>query len=156
MNYNIAHIELNNYVNGPGKRTVIWFQGCTLACVGCWNTALWSNKPKTMQSLEELLQIIVSQGDNVTLTGGEPLEQDIMPLLVAIKQLNLTSFVFTGYRPAEIPETIIQNATYIKAGRYGEEQINTVNQDIQISISPSGVITFTGYPTNSDIAQLTN
>ena len=24
-------------VNGPGRRTVVWFQGCKLSCPGCWN-----------------------------------------------------------------------------------------------------------------------
>ena len=23
--------------NGPGNRTVVWFQGCNLKCSGCWN-----------------------------------------------------------------------------------------------------------------------
>jgi len=154
LHYNIAHIEFDNLVNGPGKRTVIWLQGCTLACKGCWNTELWSHKPKQLILLPELLQIIQEHNDNVTLTGGEPLEQDILPLLIAIKQLNLTSFLFTGYRMQEIPEKIKQNATYIKAGRYGEEQINTVTQNIQVSIKPNGFLTFTGYPTDSNIAQL--
>ena len=25
--------------NGPGRRAVLWFQGCTLNCPGCWNQA---------------------------------------------------------------------------------------------------------------------
>jgi len=24
-------------VNGPGARAVIWLQGCSLNCPGCWN-----------------------------------------------------------------------------------------------------------------------
>ncbi len=23
--------------NGPGLRTVVFFQGCSIHCVGCWN-----------------------------------------------------------------------------------------------------------------------
>jgi len=26
-------------VNGPGVRAVVYFQGCNLACAGCWNPA---------------------------------------------------------------------------------------------------------------------
>jgi pyruvate-formate lyase-activating enzyme len=29
-------------VNGPGRRTVVWFQGCKLSCPGCWNEATHS------------------------------------------------------------------------------------------------------------------
>jgi anaerobic ribonucleoside-triphosphate reductase activating protein len=25
--------------NGPGRRAVLWFQGCTLNCPECWNQA---------------------------------------------------------------------------------------------------------------------
>ena len=25
--------------NGPGRRFVVWFQGCTLGCAGCFNPA---------------------------------------------------------------------------------------------------------------------
>ena len=25
--------------NGPGRRAVLWFQGCKLNCPGCWNQA---------------------------------------------------------------------------------------------------------------------
>jgi anaerobic ribonucleoside-triphosphate reductase activating protein len=24
-------------VNGPGRRAVVWLQGCSLHCPGCWN-----------------------------------------------------------------------------------------------------------------------
>jgi len=26
-------------VNGPGRRAVIWLQGCSLGCKKCWNPA---------------------------------------------------------------------------------------------------------------------
>ena len=34
---NIHSIIPNSAVNGPGNRFVIWTQGCSLNCIGCWN-----------------------------------------------------------------------------------------------------------------------
>ena len=31
-------------IYGPGTRWVLWVQGCTLACAGCWNTETWSRR----------------------------------------------------------------------------------------------------------------
>jgi anaerobic ribonucleoside-triphosphate reductase activating protein len=28
----------NSTANGPGERVVVWVQGCSLACSGCWNS----------------------------------------------------------------------------------------------------------------------
>jgi len=34
---NLYHYEPLSLVNGPGKRAVVWVQGCTLGCPGCFN-----------------------------------------------------------------------------------------------------------------------
>ncbi|MGD0006352.1 MAG: 4Fe-4S cluster-binding domain-containing protein, partial [Anaerolineaceae bacterium] len=34
---NLHHFEPLSLVNGPGKRSVVWVQGCTLNCPGCFN-----------------------------------------------------------------------------------------------------------------------
>ncbi len=39
---NIAEIVPNSRIYGPGKRFVIWVQGCALHCHGCWNKDMWS------------------------------------------------------------------------------------------------------------------
>ena len=31
-------------IYGPGIRSVIWVQGCSLACDGCWNRLLASQR----------------------------------------------------------------------------------------------------------------
>jgi anaerobic ribonucleoside-triphosphate reductase activating protein len=37
-------------VNGPGLRTVIYFQGCTLGCCNCWNpeTHIFAGEERSM------------------------------------------------------------------------------------------------------------
>ena len=34
---NLYHFEPLSLVNGPGKRAVVWVQGCSLGCPGCFN-----------------------------------------------------------------------------------------------------------------------
>jgi anaerobic ribonucleoside-triphosphate reductase activating protein len=79
--------------NGPGLRYVIWVQGCTLACPGCFNPETHPvtipngpSVPVTAHPTAEGLAGVVRAEaeraaragcplDGVTLTGGEPLEQ---------------------------------------------------------------------------------
>lgn len=37
MRARLHAIEPHSRANGPGLRTVVWFQGCTLRCPGCFN-----------------------------------------------------------------------------------------------------------------------
>ena len=38
----IHAFEPRSRANGPGARFVVWFQGCTLGCPGCFNPHLWA------------------------------------------------------------------------------------------------------------------
>ncbi len=65
--------------DGPGKRTVIWFSGCSLGCVGCINKQLWpstSGQARAFSDVRGWLDEGRRRGDHgVTLLGGEPTEQ---------------------------------------------------------------------------------
>jgi len=41
-------------VNGPGRRAVVWFQGCTLACPGCWNPETHGFDDRPQRSVEDV------------------------------------------------------------------------------------------------------
>ena len=75
----IHSIVESSRVNGPGIRAVVWFQGCTLACSGCWNkdTHSFSKSAGIEIGVEELAQKIAALPnlDGVTFSGGEPLQQ---------------------------------------------------------------------------------
>lgn len=104
--FNVAHIESSSEIYGPGKRFVIWLQGCSLACPGCWNRELWSFEPKRLIERNVLLSEILECSDieGVTLLGGEPLQQaqNVYWLLSRLKEENISSMLYTGYEIEEI------------------------------------------------------
>ena len=44
---NIATTMTRSRANGPGVRAVIWVQGCTIGCPGCYNNFTHEHAPKT-------------------------------------------------------------------------------------------------------------
>jgi len=82
MKANIHSIETMGLFDGPGIRTVIFFQGCTLRCKYCHNPDTWTTKLNAFHSVESLVTLAKSyknyydaSGGGVTLSGGEPLLQ---------------------------------------------------------------------------------
>lgn len=89
-------------VNGPGDRCVVWVQGCSLACAGCFNPESHSSAAGEETSIDELFGRIeaIENIEGVTISGGEPLQQSepVIRLLERIRsKTNLTSLVFTGF-----------------------------------------------------------
>lgn len=78
----INSIETMGLVDGPGIRTVIFFQGCRLRCAYCHNPDTWDINGGKEVEADELLKKILrfrpyfekSQG-GVTFSGGEVLLQ---------------------------------------------------------------------------------
>ena len=64
--------------NGPGRRIVIWVQGCSIGCPGCFNpTTHARTPPKTpvAELAERVLSAVTPEIAGVTFSGGEPFEQ---------------------------------------------------------------------------------
>ncbi len=123
--FNIGDIEFNSEIYGPGKRTVIWFQGCTIGCRGCWNTQFQSTEPNRLLERNELLKIIKDHGNDVTFLGGEPLLQsaNLLWLIKQLKALGIRVMLYTGYEPEEIEQNgewaeICAAADILIPGRY--------------------------------------
>ena len=66
-------------VLGPGKRAVIWVQGCSVGCRGCIIPESWRRSDGEAVSTEDLVRWVFRQQDieGVTLSGGEPMEQPV-------------------------------------------------------------------------------
>ncbi len=78
-----------------GVRAVIWFQGCTIGCPGCFNPETHSPGGGRETEVEELVGKIVGLGgsiDGVSISGGEPFQQPegllalVKPLTVAARK----------------------------------------------------------------------
>lgn len=95
-------------VNGPGNRAVIWMQGCSLACKGCWNPETHSFNIKNDVSIGEIQTWLSGLKDieGVTFSGGEPMQQaPYLYVLVAWIRQNLPNLsigLFTGYSKREL------------------------------------------------------
>ena len=95
-------------VNGPGRRVVVWFQGCNLRCSGCWNQSTHAFDPSRGVPVEDVGEWILGCPDveGVTFSGGEPMQQ--ADELLALAQLlhtsrpNLSLGMFTGYNLDEL------------------------------------------------------
>src|SRR3989338_4804205 len=99
--------------NGPGRRFVIWVQGCkgvpqqdgrVKHCPDCWNTGTWAQRSGEVMSVDDLHSRILEvvrehQIEGVTFSGGEPFQQarSLARLAQLVRQEELTVMAFTGY-----------------------------------------------------------
>jgi anaerobic ribonucleoside-triphosphate reductase activating protein len=96
--------------NGPGLRSVVFFQGCTLACQNCFNpdSHAFSGADVTIFSVaEQVLQAHKEHAvEGVTFSGGEPMRQapSLLELIQTLRQQvpSLSFGLFSGYGEIEL------------------------------------------------------
>jgi anaerobic ribonucleoside-triphosphate reductase activating protein len=94
---------------GPGERTAIWVQGCTIHCPGCFNPHLWTFRGGEQVPAGELAARIIATGTaGLTLLGGEPFDQAAPLARVAreVRAAGRSVMTFTGYTHAELRASI--------------------------------------------------
>ena len=92
----IDSIETFGLVDGPGIRTVVFFNGCKLRCKYCHNPEMWTKKEDNYTP-EELVEKIkrckpyFQDKGGVTFSGGEPLlhSKFIIEVAKLLKQENI-------------------------------------------------------------------
>jgi len=102
-------------VNGPGNRFVLWTQGCSKGCSECFNPETWSNNIFKELSPKQIFELIKNfEVDGVTISGGDPLEQEdeLLELLMLLSTIRLRKGVilFSGFTRAEISSNIIRES----------------------------------------------
>ena len=115
----VAFIEYHSVVDGPGVRTAVFYQGCPHSCKGCYSRTLWDGAGGQEMTVGQVLAAIgtgLVQGDEgVTLTGGDPLAQQVLDevarVCVALHGAGVHTVVYTGY----VYEDILQMAETIPA-----------------------------------------
>jgi anaerobic ribonucleoside-triphosphate reductase activating protein len=115
--------------NGPGTRAVLWVQGCSLGCPGCFNPTTHPFAGGEDATVDQVMRRLVDLGDAVeglTVSGGEPLQQRpaVLALLRRVRrETSLSSLLFTGYTWEEVnrfPEApmLLDCVDVLLAGRY--------------------------------------
>ena len=109
----VAAILEESIVDGPGIRSVIFFQGCPRHCEGCHNPDLLPFEGGTEYSPQQLAVEVFPKltplHRGITLSGGDPLAQadDILEFLKLVRRENpkLTIWCYTGYWYDEVKDS---------------------------------------------------
>ena len=63
--------------NGPGRRAVLWFQGCNLNCPKCWNQASHPFEGAPTDGSDIVRRVLAlhraREIEGLTFSGGEPM-----------------------------------------------------------------------------------
>lgn len=99
---NVADIRHRSRVNGPGVRSVVWVQGCTIGCPGCFNPHTQAHQPVRLLDPEKLGRELsaLDDVDGLTISGGEPFEQAEACAILAstVHQQGRSVMAFSGYQ----------------------------------------------------------
>lgn len=96
-----APITLDSIVDGPGFRSVLWFQGCSHKCAGCINPQTHDINNGINVNIDniinDILQVKLQSG--VTLSGGDPLYQieACIQIVKKLKEHNINIWCYTGF-----------------------------------------------------------
>lgn len=115
--------------NGPGLRSVIWTQGCSLRCPGCFNPESHAHGGTPFR-VEELVDWVSDNDvDGLTISGGEPLEQApaVVELARGCRDAGLTVVLLTGFswkyllnRRRDVVAQLEETVDVVLAGRYSQ------------------------------------
>jgi anaerobic ribonucleoside-triphosphate reductase activating protein len=78
--------------NGPGLRAVVFFQGCKVGCVGCWNPRTHPFHGTEIKVDAVIQKVLRSRQEHtlegITFSGGEPMQQadSLLQLIQGLRQ----------------------------------------------------------------------
>lgn len=121
MKLRIDSIRTGSLVDGPGRRVVLFVQGCSLGCKGCQNDHLWSTNGGRVENVADVANILamlsVWNNGNVTLSGGEIFQQPaaLAELVVSLRALGVSNIVaYSGYTWEELHDPHHPAAPFLK------------------------------------------
>ena len=169
MNVRLHAYLPHSRANGPGLRAVLWFQGCTLACPGCFNPAAQNPLGGEERDTAEVLARIATLKDieGVTFSGGEPFQQPeaLLELSHSSEALDLSVVVFTGYsleaiRKQPLGPAILEHVDTLIAGPYDAARrtscglVSSSNQQVHHLTARCAGVDFSTLPSREAIIQL--
>jgi len=72
----VAEVVRDSIVDGPGVRLTVFVQGCNIKCQHCHNPETWDFNGGYVISVADILSMYRPQYQGLTLSGGEPFDQD--------------------------------------------------------------------------------
>ena len=121
-------IERHSRANGPGVRAVVWVQGCSLGCPGCFNPATHPVDGGGAMDVAALARELAGLPvDGITISGGEPFEQPEALLALVTGLAGTSIIVFSGFTRAEIERqplgpAVLERIDVLVDGRYLERR----------------------------------
>lgn len=115
----IIRLYHGSVTEGPGRRSVVQFSGCTHRCAGCYAEETHASDAGTLLPLGTVVAALLDPAgaprDGVTVLGGEPLQQPdgLAVLLRRLTAAGLHTTVYTGYRLEALvrrPEPAVREA----------------------------------------------
>lgn len=109
----LIHAKIDaSRVNGPGRRSVLFVQGCRVGCKQCWNIRshpLSGTELSVDEIADWILLLWRDHGiDGVTLSGGEPTHQvaELCELVERVKTdaPGISVGMFSGYYERELDD----------------------------------------------------
>lgn len=134
MQLRVAQLVEQTRAEGPGCRTAIWVQGCSLRCPGCCNPEMFSTRGGEAREVADLAGAAIALGaagaiEGISLLGGEPFEQAAAAAALAarVRASGLSVVVFTGYTLAELDRVdgagaLLASIDLLFDGRYDRDR----------------------------------
>jgi len=113
--------------DGIGNRIVVYMQGCEKHCPNCHNEITWDVSGGRTYSVKEIITQVLSHmtkgAKNVTISGGEPLDQKIplLTLLDEFERAGIDVCLYTGNDFDDVSDEIKDKIHYLKTGSYVHE-----------------------------------
>lgn len=104
-------IRIHNYQDGvtklgPGKRFVIWTQGCMRGCKGCMTPVSQDINGGQLVDTEWMAELIISsRREGITISGGEPFLQagELCKLISLVREnADIGVIIYTGFTYEEL------------------------------------------------------
>jgi len=130
---NLSAWRFNSRANGPGKRMVIWVQGCPFRCPSCQNPDYLEFRLNQVVSVNQIWLEFKQRPDleGISFSGGEPFAQAVAlaDLAQRVQEIGKTVVVWTGFTLEQLQTEKIQGAKDLLAhvdllidGKFIQEQ----------------------------------
>jgi anaerobic ribonucleoside-triphosphate reductase activating protein len=121
----LARTIARSAAEGPGHRFVVWVQGCSIRCHGCFNPHLWAAGGGRLVTPGDLCDQVGPDVEGVTLLGGEPFEQAraLAAFAARVRRRGLSVMTFTGYDRCDLAQVdgaadLLQHTDLLVDGPY--------------------------------------